>query len=222
MSKNLQPGEWSLQFRWECNAYKGKRRKQGPLWETPLPEALGETPNQLPGNKCCPLLLSATGKTHKCHNSSHHYCLFLLAEWKKQREEAFHALWVAGCLLVLSSRDCRLSAFASGWSVPMANLVSWNLEANSSFYSFLKIKEQLKLAGASGDHVVRPPGSKKIQLKQVDLYHISSGFEYLQGWRPHSLPGQTVPVLDYPSGEVFCLKINLKTLWQKGLYNQPL
>lgn len=62
----------------------------------------------------------------------------------------------------------------------MANPVSWNLKAKSSFYSFLKIKEQLKMAGASGD-LIWPPGSKKSQLKQVDLHHISSGFEYLQG-----------------------------------------
>lgn len=99
----------------------------------------------------------------------------------------------------------------------MANLLSWNLEAKSSFYSFLKIKEQLKLAGTSGDHI-RPPGSKKNQLKQVDLYHISSDFECLQGWRPLNLPGQTVPMLDYVSGEVFYLKFNSKTLWQKGLH----
>ena len=40
----------SVRFGWKHNAYKGKGRKQGPQWETPLPEALGKPQNQLPGN----------------------------------------------------------------------------------------------------------------------------------------------------------------------------
>lgn len=118
----------SVQFGWKHKAYKGKGKNQGPQWETPLPEALGKTQNQLPANWWWPLLLSATGKSHKCHNSCHHHCLFLLTEWKKQKGGFSCSMGSRVSPCPQLTRDHRLSAVASGWSVPMANLMSWRLK----------------------------------------------------------------------------------------------
>ena len=42
---------------------------------------------------------------------------------------------------------------------------------------------------------------KQGQLQQVAQDYVQSGFEYLQGWRLHSLSGQPVPVFDHPFGK---------------------
>jgi len=52
-----------------------------------------------------------------------------------------------------------------------------------------KLMGWLRLEGTTGGHLVEPPLLKQGQLEQVAQDHVQTAFEYLRGWRVHSLPG---------------------------------
>lgn len=56
----------------------------------------------------------------------------------------------------------------------------------------------VEVGGAGRDlwrYLIQPPSSQQSQLEQVAQDHIQPGFEYLQGWSLHNLPGQAVQCL---------------------------
>lgn len=67
-----------------------------------------------------------------------------------------------------------------------------------------RIREQLSLEGTSGDHLVQLLWVKQGHPQTAAQNHIQTVFEYRQGWRPHSIPGQPVPALCHPHSKRKC------------------
>lgn len=52
---------------------------------------------------------------------------------------------------------------------------------------------------------LKVPCSKQVQLEEVSQGHVPLSFEFVQGWRTHSVSGQHVPVLSHPLCDTFSL-----------------